>query len=377
MSGDGRAPVPLVEDNADDRLLAWSLDGTAILFASDRAGTVDIWSLPVSNGIPQEVPRVVTHNVGQFKPLGLARDGSYYFGVEHSDCHVYVASLDSETGELAGPPRRVAPAVRHSGTDWSPDGRRLAFVTPSRGVLPGNWAVTVRTLATGDERRFTIPAEGNLHQLRPLWSPDGGRLIAKGWERNAWPRVGVYAVAVETGQVTKLFSTPDWWQRRIDWVVWSADGGAVLFKGDSGVVMHDLTSGRETYLLRSSAAGRLAPSPDGRWLVFGAYDPDADTDNMVVMSLPGGEKHVLLSSGFWPAAWTPDSRHLIYQGWDDDQLWRISVHGGEPESLGTLAPLQYGRGGVSIHPDGDRLAFVACGARRSDVWVIEGLGSMR
>jgi Tol biopolymer transport system component len=379
MSGDGGAPVPLVEDDADDRLLAWSLDGTEILFASDRTGTVDIWSLPVSNGIPQEVPRVVKHNVGQLTPIGFARDGSYYFGVRHSDCHVYVASLDSETGELAGPHRKVAPAVRHTGTDWSPDGRRLAFVTPSRGVLPDNWAVTVRTLATGDERRFTLPAEGVLHQLRPLWSPDGQRLIAKGWERNAWPRVGVYAVAVETGEVTKLFSTPDWWQRSIDWVNWSADGGAVLFAGDSGIVMHDLTSGRETYLLSSSAGGRLAPSPDGRWLAFGAYDPETETDALVVVSLPGREHRVLAEAApptyIWPPAWTPDSRHLIYQS--NDQLWRISVHGGEPQSLGTLAPLKHGRGGLSIHPDGDRIAFVACGARRSEVWVIENLGSRR
>jgi Tol biopolymer transport system component len=379
MSGDGGAPVPLVKDDADDRLLAWSLDGTEILFASDRTGTVDIWSLPVSNGIAREAPRVVRHNVGQFTPLGLARDGSYYFGVRDSDCHLYVASLDSGTGELAGAPREVAPAVRHTGVDWSPDGQRLAFVTPTRGVIPGNWAVTVRALATGDERRFTLPVEWVLHQLRPFWSPDGQRLIAKGWERNAWPQVGVYAVAVETGEVTKLFSTPDWWQRGIDWVNWSADGGAVLFAGDSGIVMHHLSSGRETYVLRSFRGGRLAPSPDGRWLAFGAYDRNTNRDALVVVSLPDGEHRVLVeaapSATIWPPAWTRDSRHLIYQS--SDQLWKVSVQGGEPQSLGTLAPLRYGRGGLSVHPDGDRIAFVACGPRRSEVWRITGVVAAR
>ncbi len=70
-------------------------------------------------------------------------------------------------------------------------------------------------MSTGQERRFTLPI-AVLHQLRPLWSPDGQRLIAKGWERNAYPRVSVYAIAVETGDLTKLFSSPSPWQRQID-----------------------------------------------------------------------------------------------------------------------------------------------------------------
>jgi len=198
--------------------------------------------------------------------------------------------------------------------------------------------------------------------------------------------VGVYAITVETGEVTKLLSAPSPWQRAIDWIDWSADGRAVLFtdrvNDSTGIVMYDLTSRRETYLYRDTAPpylGRLAPSPDGRSLAFGTFDIETNMDLLVVVSIPDGERRVLAElaspATFWPPAWAPDSRALIYQA--NDQLWKISARGGEPQSLGTLAPLRYGRGGLSIHPDGDRIAFVADGARRSAVWVIEHLGSRR
>ncbi len=140
---------------------------------------------------------------------------------------------------------------------------------------------------------------------------------------------------------------------------------------------HDLASGSETYLLRSAAVGRFSPSPDGRSLPFATYDRETEKSALVVVSLPSGEHRILAEAvrpaGIWYPDWTPDSRYLIYQS--ANQLWRISVHGGEPQSLGTLAPLTLHPVGVSIHPDGDRIAFRVCGAPRSEVWVMENLGS--
>jgi Tol biopolymer transport system component len=73
-------------------------------------------------------------------------------------------------------------------------------------------------------------------------------------------------------------------------------------------------------------------------------------------------------------AWTPDSRHIIYartvQGEKRKfELWRISAEGGEPQNLGLvmegLEPY-----GLSVHPDGKRIAFTA-GTGREEVWVLK------
>jgi Tol biopolymer transport system component len=381
MTGDGSASHPIVQHPADDRLLAWSPDGKGILFASDRRGSVDIWLVSVSDGVLSGDPHLLKRDVGKFTPIGLARDGSYYFGVTHYDSHLYIANLDHDTGQLDGPPRIVAPALHRSGVEWSPDGRYLAYARPGGGVLQDSWVLVVRSPDTSEEREFTVAAN-ILHGLRPSWSPDGKFLLFQGWDRGAYPREGVYAVRVETGEVTTLFTSESVWDRLIDWVVWSADGQALFFTdqaGDSnGIVMRDVMSGHETDLLRDAWppwVSRLAPSPDGRFLALGIYDTNNRKDALAVMSLPDSERRVLVEVPFpaliWPSAWTPDSRYLIYL--TDGVLWRVSPEGGEPEEVGRPGAETYRRFMLSVHPNGHSIAFIAETGSRPEVWRIENL----
>jgi Tol biopolymer transport system component len=74
-------------------------------------------------------------------------------------------------------------------------------------------------------------------------------------------------------------------------------------------------------------------------------------------------------------AWMPDSRQIIYARNVAGQkrqfeLWRVSAGGGEPQTLGlTMQGLQpYG---LSVHPDGRRIAFTAGKPSHSEVWVLK------
>jgi Tol biopolymer transport system component len=383
MLGDGSAPKPIVQHPGDDRLLAWSPDGKGILFASDRRGSVDIWLASVSDGVSRGDLRLLKRDVGQFTSLGLARDGSYYFGVKRYGSQLYIADLDRETGRLDGSPRIVAPALHRSDVDWSPDGRYLAYAKSGGGVLEGSWVLVVRSLDTGEETEFTLQIDV-LHELHPSWSPDGQLLLVSGWERGAYPRVGVYTVRVETGEVTTLFASESVWRRDIAKFEWSPDGQALFYREEGGgwsIVMRELTSGQETYLVRDAQPpwhrnGTL--SPDGRMWATAIYDPDRRKDALVVMSLKDGERQVLLEppERIGPHAWTPDSRHLVYQS--QGHLWRISAEGGDPEELGTLGADTYRRfNDLSVHPDGHRIAFVAETESKSEVWKITGLLAAR
>ena len=90
-------------------------------------------------------------------------------------------------------------------------------------------------------------------------------------------------------------------------------------------------------------------------------------------------------------AWTPNSREIIYAHgfstadqkpkgvdvdayWDDKAelgLWMISAEGGVTRNLG---PAMNGRPfGLSVHPDGRRIAVTAGTPRRPEVWVLKGL----
>src|SRR5579859_26008 len=75
--------------------------------------------------------------------------------------------LDPEPVEPTGAPRRD-----HS-PEWSPDGRRLAFIS-----RPGNAdQLFVLDIALGETRQLTSVPEG---VSSPVWSPDGARIAFMG-----------------------------------------------------------------------------------------------------------------------------------------------------------------------------------------------------
>ena len=378
---DEARPVALVKHAADDVLLGWSPDGAGILFASNRSGEIDIWLLPVTNGSPDGSPQVVQSDIGSLIPLGFSRDGSYYYGVTGCECSVYFAELDSETGRLLGTAQRVAPAFRRTGADWSPDGKRLSYIAPAGGVLAKSWVLTVRSLDTGESRDYSVPARV-LHQLRPLWSPDGRFILVKGWDSKAYPREVAYSVSVGTGEIATLVASPSLWHvEMIEWVEWSADGGALFFVRTKGspqaleIAVRNLESGQEKILFQGTAPPfvyGLTTSPNGRHLAFGVWDTKQQRSALRILPVTGGEPEELatvdLPNAISPPAWTMDSRHLIYQ--TKEGLWRVSLDGGEPSSLGSLAPRAANQGGLSVHPNGQRIAFVAEGSQKSEIWVL-------
>jgi Tol biopolymer transport system component len=66
-------------------------------------------------------------------------------------------------------------------------------------------------------------------------------------------------------------------------------------------------------------------------------------------------------------AWTPDQRFLLFVR-GDRSLWRTPVVGGEAERIGPHT------GGITVHPDGKRIAFSSVGERgASKVWALEDL----
>ena len=98
----------------------------------------------------------------------------------------------------------------------------------------------------------------------------------------------------------------------------------------------------------------------------------------MVLPIAGGEPRELLRAQepetISVPAWMPDSRHIIYARSvagekPEFELWRISVEGGEPQNLGLRmeARVPYG---LSVHPDGKRIAFTA-GTEREEIWVLK------
>ncbi len=390
LSLDTRQEIPLVQNPASDVLLGWAPDGQRVAFASDRRGTVDAWVIQVADGKPLGFPELVRKDIGpNVVALGFTRRGSYYYGVESWVNDVYIARLDPATGKLQRPKKLSSHVAPDTSADWSPNGQYLVYVSPRGPSPPGSamysWNLVIRSVETGKERPLPLRMR-RFHLFQPRWSPDGRSLLAQG--RNYKGQEGFYGINAQTGEVISIVQTgtaclPDC----IEWPTWTPDGKVIFTRWTTKepgrtIVVRDLENGREKELLRVASpieVGALTVSPDSQRLAFLWEDLEKETMALKVMFTTGGGSRELVRlrppQRISALAWMPNSRSIIYATRTTGEegkfeLWQIATERGQPRHLGlVMEGLQpYG---LSVHPDGHRIAFTAGTPVRSEVWMME------
>ncbi|MGH9316031.1 MAG: TolB family protein, partial [Thermoanaerobaculia bacterium] len=202
---------------------------------------------------------------------------------------------------------------------------------------------------------------------------------------------GIFRIDAQTGEVTAILHSglcpPDC----IEWPVRSSDGELIFARRTNEetnaarrIVSRDLASGREHELYRASAGAQvshLAVSPDARRVAFIERNSKKGTSALKTMTADGSGPRELLRvrtpETIFDCAWTPDNRHLLFGTGSTGQnqrfkLWRISMKGGKAQELG-LAMQGLQLYGLSVHPDGKRIAFTAGTPLRGELWVLEKL----
>jgi Tol biopolymer transport system component len=195
--------VRATSGRAWDRDPAWTHDGRAIVFSSDRGGNFDLWRVTVhADGSVGEPERLTSTPESESAPT-VAPDGTIAFvrGYGRS-ARVWLRGTDGAERRLTKEARvELAPA-------FSADGARIAYVQPSeRGTR-----LLVRGLhATRDSVVSTGHVPDDL-----AWSPTGDRIaFADGSGRG-----GVFVVAID-GRWVNQAST-----HHGD-VAWSPDGRTI------------------------------------------------------------------------------------------------------------------------------------------------------
>lgn len=373
-----------VQHTADDRLLDWTPDGTALLFWSDREGSPGVWLQPLENGKPSGPAERVTDQE-RTRPLGFASDGTYYVAVgEAGRDEIFLASLNLELGVLSGTTAAAAqaPGPRRA-PEWSPDGNFLAYLEQG--------TIVIRSLESGDERRLVPAALTQIFTVgtgeRYLrWSPDGRHLLVP-------QNRTLFRIDVSSGEAAPFVGTNQVTDRRSRYGRWSPDGKAVFYTrlpggndGTAEIVRMDLETENKEVLHRAPLPGdyydSLELSPDGRWLAFSGVaavpPPEYEATTLNVIPASGGPAQLLLqiSGQEWMkvVGWAPNSGDILFTRGDklggdaSTTLWRISVRGGEPRSIDAGVPVLHA---VRFHPDGRRVAFDA-GRRGSEILALEG-----
>jgi Tol biopolymer transport system component len=396
LATDGSQEATLVEHPADDHVLGWRPDAKGILFASDRTGPWGVWFLPVENGKPKGAPQLVKADFGNIEPLGFTRNGSYYYGLESGGVDAYTATLDPDASQLLTAPARID--ERFVGKSqyplFSPDGQDLAYVA---NRIANRWILCIRSLKTGDTREYRIP-EDLERSLRFRWLANRPAILVSGTDAQLH-HVGFYRIDSRTGGVTPILSSNpeadmlDGRFTRDGKSLVLARAGFAFADKASRILQRDLATGQEIELFRTPSTEdveNLALSPDGLSLAFTLKTPSGirSCDELWIMSAQGANAHRLLQlkgrESTWRdgLVWTPDGRYLLIAKAIETskrtsalELWRVPLREGEPHKVGVLAAeTTFGGGsaGLSIHPDGTRIAFQA-GRRKPEIWIMENV----
>ncbi|MFZ2053370.1 MAG: tetratricopeptide repeat protein [Candidatus Aminicenantales bacterium] len=391
LSIDGKTEVPLVEHPAHDYFLGWTPDGNHLLFASDRTGTFDVWSLPVSDGKPNGEPEMVRKNLGYVDPMGVTQNGDFYYGFSSNIQNIYIAVLDPETCLSNASAKKMSLPFegRNHRPEFSPDGKKIAYVRsslpPPPGGLEGPNFLCVRSL--DEDREKVFPLNRRIYDLD--WSPDSSSILVFGTDREG--HAGFYRVDANTGELSVTLQNEEPWKEHANSPEFTDDGKGILYlnydiiNSTCPIVHRNLETGqtKTIHKLDIKNTPLFSISPDKKWLVIIDQPIKSSTGKFerVIKIIPaeGGESRELCryensrNARVIPR-WSADGRFIIYsriqKGEKLWELWRVPFDGGQPQKMGIAMT---GASTVSPHPDGRQIAFTShsLDKKAPEIWVME------
>lgn len=304
------------------------------------------------------------------------------------------------TADGAQPYRLTSSKKSDNEPRWSPDGKRLAFVS-AREEKPQIFLISP---FGGEAERLTESKSG---AQSPQWSPDGKRIAylaeqepteeeeKKQKEKDDVQLVDqdfkyrrLWVIDVDSKKADEIVSEP----LQVADPQWSPDGRQIAYsstptpKADDGSVSDVWVVEVETKTRRKlieNEGGDNAPrwSPDGSQIALLTVDGKKNLlaqRQLVIVPAAGGTpraiaKDFLYESG--PARWSPDGRTIYFTSptRTTSQLYSVAAAGGEPKAMSAIDGLL---DGLTLAKDGSIAAFTKGDPDHpSDVHVTRSLAS--
>ena len=238
---------------------------------------------------------------------------------------------------------------------WSPDGRRIAFMS-----LRDGYDISVMNADGSDVVQLT---DNDDNDWSPSWSPDGRRIAFYSDRDGDWQ---IYVMNADGTGVVQLTDN----RSPVGAPSWSPDGRRIAFSAirDGAFEIHLMNAdGSGVVQLTDSGTANLVPSwsPDGRRIAF-LSNRDGDGE-IYVMNSDGSGVVQLTDNDYHDSypSWSPDGRHIAFDSypdgngeiyvmnsdgsgvvrltdnddWDRDPSWS-PVMGGVPEVVAPSAPAE-------------------------------------
>lgn len=380
IAADGSRELPVGSHSSDDLVMGWTPDGTRLLFRSDRSGSEALWAQAFADRKPQGRPELIKPDVGRVLSMGVTRTGALYVQQRANLSDIEVASFDA-TGARSSTPAR--PLKRFTGSNdqpvWSPDGKQLAYRSHSEPQI-----ITIWDADSGQTRELRPRVA---YMVGLSWAPDGSYLASSGADLKG--RAGIFRIDARNGDTSPIFYKTRVENISYEGFGWSPDGKKLYYHGQRGsIIEFEIATGAERVI---AAAPTLAGGPvdgrhgvislsrDGRWIATSRTEAAGKAAVVTLLPVEGGAPRDLLRVNAPDLVdnsrmmWTPDGRAILFRKMTNangitSELWRVPIDGSTPKKL------DFDVSNVvrfSLHPDGDRVAYVTRTKSNIEVWALE------
>ncbi len=376
----GGAAIEVTKDLAGShRLPRWSPDGSTLLFSSNAGGPGGaIHTVPSLGGPPRAIVRDPEGQGVAF--AAWSPDGKrivYVTGVgSNLEGTLWVRDLDG------GEPSRLATAGELHSPAWSPDGRWIAFVAGNNRYqfssrILGNLGPSMVQLVPAAGGDTTSLTDNRYLHTSPMWLPDGSGILlvsTRGGGRDIW-RILVGSDGRPRGEPGRLTTG-----LQAGSIGLAPDGRSVaytVFTNTANVWSIPIPAGAPISVRQALPVTRgnqhiegLDVTPDGQWLVFDS-DRGGNAD-IYRMRLPGGAPEQLTTDprdDFIPR-WSADGREIAFHSWRNGNrdVFLLPASGGAEAQL-TADPAHDSYAALS--PDSRRMAFYSNRTGTNLIYVID------
>ena len=232
---------------------------------------------------------------------------------------------------------------------WSPDGKRIAFVSNRDGhVDVHGWRTPEIYLMDADGGNPQNLTNNPGRDTSPSWSPDGKRIVFQSDRDNDRDHnIEIYVMDADGSNPQRLTNNPT----EDEYPSWSPDGERIVFSARrDGHFRNDFGITYEIYVMNADGGNeqRLTEnrnndwnpswSPDGKRIAFQSdRKGDVVKFDIYVMDADGGNQQKLTNHRAWDGSpsWSPDGERIAFWSLRDgnSEIYVMDADGGNQQNL--------------------------------------------
>jgi Tol biopolymer transport system component len=265
-----------------------------------------------------------------------------------------------------GPPVQLIASTRTDHVpQYSPDGKRIAFISARSGSLEV-WVSEADGSRAVQLTSMQAPMTGG----GPHWSPDGEHIV---FDSNAEGQFAVYVVSAEGGKPRRMTNHPS----ANALPGYSRDGRWIYFSstrtGTWQIWKMPAEGGEATQVTRQVGWGNAVESPEGKFIYYTNYYPNDQGDTRLWrVPVGGGEEKQVLESVRWLDFAVVDRGIYFIPKVHADGSSSIQFFDFNQGTISTLARIDKPLGtGLSVSPDQRYFLYTQIDQSGSDMMLVE------